>query len=96
MALLYIYDSPQGSLEIYDRVHAQVRTEGAPAGRISHIASAREGGGIVVVEVWEDERAHDAWDEKLRQKIVAAGGPPRAKPRKMIVHNMVSASKAPA
>jgi heme-degrading monooxygenase HmoA len=93
MAVLYVYESPEAKLDIYDRLSAQVRSQGMPAGGLQHTACLREGGGLFVVEVWESEEAHDKWDKEISERIRSAGGPPRPTPRKLPVHNMMSRDK---
>lgn len=93
MAVLYIYESPQARLDVYDRVRAEVDAEGIPEGAICHVACKRDGGGLFVVEVWESEEAHDEFNEEVQERIRKAGGPARPEPRKMPVHNMVFADE---
>jgi hypothetical protein len=94
MAVLYIYESPDARVDIYDRLRAEIDEEGVPDGGIAHVACKREGGGLLVVEVWESEEAHDEFDVELRDRIKKAGGPPRVEPRKLPVYNMVVAEEA--
>ncbi len=94
MAVLYLRESPQMDLKMYDRISSQVRSEGMPAGLIHHYACEGDKGGLVVVEIWESEEAQDKWSEELNKKITAAGAPPRPTPRKMTVHNEMSPGKA--
>jgi heme-degrading monooxygenase HmoA len=93
MAVLYIYESPDATLDVYDRVSEQIRTQGVPPGALSHVACPRDGGGLVVVEVWETEEAHDRFAAALEQRIAEAGGPQRPRPRKLPVHHMMTAEK---
>lgn len=93
MAVLYIYESPQASIDIYDRLSSELLAQGIPNGAMYHVACKREEGGIVVTEIWESEEAHDRFDTIRREKIAQAGAPPRPAPRKLQVHNMVSAKK---
>lgn len=94
MAVLYMYESPNASIDVYDRLRAEIDEEGIPEGGICHVACKREGGGLVVVEVWESEKAHDEFDIELRDRIKRAGGPPRPEPRKLNVYNMMLAEEA--
>ena len=91
MAVLYIYEIPDASIAVYDRVRAQVDEEGNPEGAISHVACKREGGGLLVVEVWESEELHDEFNTEVRERIKQAGGPAnaRSEARKLPVYNMV-------
>ena len=89
MAVLYIFESPQARLDVYDRVRAEVDAEGIPEGAICHVACKRDGGGLFVMEVWESEEAHDEFNEEVQERIRKAGGAPRPEPKKMPVYNMV-------
>ena len=91
MAVLYIYESPNAPVDVYDRVSAQLREQGMPPGCLHHTACTLDGDrGLCVVEVWESEEAQDKWDKVVQEKIATAGGPARPKPRKLHVHNMMS------
>lgn len=94
MAVLYVYESPQASIEVYDRVSSELLTKGTPEGMLSHVACKRDEGGLFVTEVWESEAAHDRFEPIRREKIVQVGGPPRPTPRKFAVHNIVSPERA--
>lgn len=95
MAVLYIYEIPDASIDVYDRVRAQVDEEGIPDGSISHVACKRDDGGLVVVEVWESQALHDEFNAELRERIKKAGGPAsaRTQPRILPVYNMVLAEE---
>lgn len=86
MAVLYIYESAEASLDVYDRVNSQIRE--VPEGALCHIACKRDGGGLFVVEVWESEEQQERWNTALEEKIQGAGGPGRPTPRKLEIHNM--------
>lgn len=86
MAVLYIFENEQATLDLYDRVSSQIRE--TPEGALCHIACERDGGGLIVVEVWESEEQQDRWNAVIQEKIKAAGGPGRPTPRKYKVHNM--------
>jgi hypothetical protein len=86
MATLYVWESPQATLDMYDRVNASI--ERPPEGSLCHFACERDGGGLLVIEVWENEEAQDRWNNVVQEKIKAAGGPGRPEPRKYRVHNM--------
>lgn len=85
MAVMYIYESEQADLSVYDRVNSEVRE--VPEGVLCHIACESDGG-LVVVEVWESEEQQERWSAIVDEKIKAAGGPGRPTPRKLKVHNM--------
>lgn len=86
MPVLYVFESPQAKLEMYDRVNASI--DRPPEGSIFHVACEREGGGLFVVEAWESEEAQERWNRTVQEKIASAGGPARPQPRKYRVHNM--------
>jgi uncharacterized protein (DUF1786 family) len=92
MAVLYIYESDQADLGLYDRLNSQIQE--VPEGALCHVACKRDGGGLFVVEVWESEEQQDRWNAFIQQKIQDAGGPGRPTPRKMEVHNMRFASES--
>lgn len=91
MAVLYIVDNPSASTELYDKVRARLKDEGQPSGALYHIAAKREGGGLIVVEVWESEEARERWSPKVDKAISELGGPARPKPQKYQIHNILSA-----
>jgi hypothetical protein len=86
MATLYVFESEQAPLDVYDRINSQIQQP--PEGLLCHIASVKDGGGLIVFEVWQSEEQQDRWDAQIQQRISAAGGPPRPAPRKYRVHNM--------
>lgn len=94
MAVLYIVENPQVTTDFYDKVRDRLRDEGFPSGAVLHVAAKRDGGGIVVVEVWESEAARDQWSEKVDKAIAELGGPKRPAPRKHEVHNILTAETA--
>ena len=98
MAILYIFENPAASTEIYDKVRARFENEPdfPPKGCLHHVATERDGGGLLVAEVWEDEASQGRWSERLNKVIAELGGPPRPAPRKHRVHNMQSAETARA
>jgi hypothetical protein len=94
MAVLYVYESPNAPIDMYDRVRAEIDAEGTPDGAICHVACKRDGGGLYVIEVWENEQAHDAFSDALQDRIRKIGGPPRPEPlKKLPVYNMVIAEE---
>ena len=93
MAVLYMYETPNASIDVYDRVSEQIADEGLADGVVAHFACRREGGGMLVIEVWETEEAHDEFDAILNERIRRAGGAGRAEPRKLPVHNMMFAEE---
>lgn len=93
MAVLYVYESPNASIDVYDRLRTEIDEEGIPEGGIAHVACKREDGGLFVVEVWESEEAHDEFDIEIRDRIRKAGGPARPEPRKLPVYNMILAEE---
>ena len=86
MAVLYVYESPEADLNMYDRVNASI--DRPPEGSIFHVACERDGGGLFVVEAWESEEAQERFSRTVEEKIASAGGPARPQPRKYRVHNM--------
>lgn len=92
MPVLYVYDSPWGDVNIYDRVNASI--DEPPEGCIFHVACERDDGGLFVVEGWENEAAQERWSSTVDEKIKQAGGPGRPEPKKYRVHNMRFANEA--
>jgi hypothetical protein len=94
MAVLYVYESPNAQIDVYDRVKAEIDAEGVPEGALCHVACKRDGGGLFIVEVWENEEAHDEFNDKLQDRIRKIGGPPGSEPlQKLPVYNMVMAEE---
>ena len=91
MALLYLVESPQATTKLYDEVRARLKNEEPPPGGIFHVAAQTEGGGLLVVEVWESEAAREQWAQKVDKAIQELGGPKRPQPRKFEVHNILTA-----
>ena len=89
MAVLYITENPQASTEIYDKVRDRLKDEPIPSGALFHVAAKREGGGLLVVELWESEAARNQWSPKVEKAIADVGGPKRPEPRKLEVHNII-------
>jgi|SRR6266545_8370656 len=86
MAVLMENRVEQSTPEIYDAVAAKLDVENdPPAGMIVHTASAMEGGGVRIVDVWEsqeafekfrDERLMPALQAVLSEKGITPAGPP--------------------
>jgi len=87
MAILCVFDNPNATTDLYDRVSSKIGDE-VPEGGIVHVACKREGGGLFVVECWESEDAFQKWSQRIDKEIQAAGGPPRVQPKKYQVHNI--------
>lgn len=94
MALLYVVENPQATLELYDKVRARLKDEGMAHGSVLHVAAKREGGGLLVMEVWESEAARNQWSEKVDKIIAELGGPKRPQPQKYEVHNIRTTPEA--
>lgn len=90
MAVLYITENPQMTTESYDKVRARLKDEGVPRGGQLHVAAKKEGGGLLVVEVWESEAAREQWAAKVDKVFAELGIPKRPQPRKGEVHNMMT------
>ncbi len=95
MAVLYVTETPEGRTEIYDKVRARLfKGEGTPPGLVYHVASERDGGGLLVAEVWESEQDRDRWAKKVDEVLEELGAPKRPQPRKHKVHNIMSPETA--
>ncbi len=57
MGVLYIYESPHASIDVYDRLSAELLAKGSPEGQLYHVACKRDGGGLLITEVWESDDA---------------------------------------
>lgn len=90
MPVLYILENPQATTKVYDEVRARLKNEGPPTGGIFHVAAKTEGGGLLVVEVWESEAAREQWAQKVDKAIQELGGPKRPQPKKYEVHNILT------
>jgi hypothetical protein len=91
MAVLYIVENPQATTELYDKVRDRLKDEEAPHGGLFHVAAKREGGGLLVVEVWESEADRERWAQKVDKAIEELGGPKRSQPRVCEVHSIRTA-----
>jgi heme-degrading monooxygenase HmoA len=91
VAVLYIVENPGVTTEFYDKVRDRLKDQGVPRGGVFHVAAKREGGGIVVVEVWESEAAREQWSQQVDKAIAELGGQKRPPPKKYLVHNLISA-----
>jgi len=90
MTVAVLVDNPEGSLEMYEKVRAQLGLEG-PAGGIVHLAGPGPAGGWRVIEVWESEEdARRFREERLMPAFDAAGVPrPQTPPQIWQVHNLM-------
>jgi len=89
MAILMIHDGSDGTLAQYDQVRKELEAAGlgTPPGLLSHVA-ARKGNGVLVVEVWESQEAHDRFAKTLVPLLQRAGGRSAA-PQVYPVHNTI-------
>ncbi len=89
MATTYIFDVPGMTQEQYDRVIADLEKagEGAPKGRLFHLASSQPGGWLVV-DVWASDAEFARFADKLMPSLVKAGVTP-PKPRTLQVHKII-------
>ena len=90
MAVLYITENPQASTELYDKVRDRLKDEPMPSGSVFHVAAKREGGGLMVIEVWDSEAARNQWSPTVDKAIAELGGPKRNEPKKYEVHNIIT------
>jgi quinol monooxygenase YgiN len=100
MAVMRIVESPEATPADYDRANEilNIHTDGdAPEGLIQHVC-ARDGNGLVIVDVWESEEALDRFfQERLgpalqESGVAASAGPPRT----FQVHNRLTGKGAQA
>ena len=87
MAILYVFENPKATTELYDRVSSRIGGE-TPEGSIIHVACKGDGQGLFVVECWESEDAFQKWNRRVNQEIQAVGGPQRPEPKRYAVHNV--------
>ena len=73
MAVLMENVVEQGTTDFYDAVNEKLGVdENPPAGMVVHIAMARDGGGIRIVDVWESREAFESFrDDRLMPTIQA-------------------------
>ena len=90
MAVLYVTENPQMTTELYDKVRARLRSEGGPRGGQFHVAAKQDGGGLLVVEVWDSEASREQWSKTVDSVFAELGIPKRPQPRKGEVHNMMT------
>jgi hypothetical protein len=65
MPISHHAELPNTSVETYDKVNERIDFDGdPPSGLIFHSASAREGGGFRVFEVWESREDFDTFEQE--------------------------------
>jgi hypothetical protein len=93
MAVLYVYENPEARIDVYDRLRDEMEDEPTPEGAILHVACRREGGGLVMVEIWDTEEDHDRFEDDLRERVRKAGGTQRTEMQRLQVYNMIYAEE---
>ena len=80
MPVAFIVDFPDGTVEKYDAVTADMRLEGRlPAGGVFHVAGPGPAGGLRVIDVWESDAVFEAFirDEVAPRTSAAGMSPPQ-------------------
>ena len=89
MAITAIFKVPTMTSEQYDKAikELEVKGVGAPDGRLHHVASL-DGGGLLVVDIWESEEKLDKFSQVLIPTLEGVGVTP-AEPEIRPVHNII-------
>jgi hypothetical protein len=89
MALGFYFAPQSMSAEQYDDVMRQLEAagQGAPAGRLYHVAFSG-GGGLHVFDVWDSQDSFDTFGQTL-MPILAEAGIDAGQPQVAEVHNIV-------
>ncbi len=89
MAITAVFKVPTMTSEQYDKVikELEVKGVGAPDGRLHHVASL-DGGGLLVVDIWESEEKLDKFSQVLIPTLEGVGVTP-AEPEIRPVHNII-------
>jgi len=89
MALGFYFAPQSMSAEQYDDVMRRLEAagQGAPAGRLYHVAFSG-GGGLHVFDVWDSQASFDAFGQTLMPILAEAGVDP-GQPEVAEVHNIV-------
>ena len=89
MAITAVFKVPTMTSEQYDKVikELEVKGVGAPDGRLHHVASP-DGGGLLVVDIWESEEKLDKFSQVLIPTLEGVGVTP-AEPEIRPVHNII-------
>jgi hypothetical protein len=79
MAWAFVETVPEGSIEAYDKVVAELGDIGTPDGLILHLAGMSEKG-MRVIDVWESKAHHDRFRSQTLLPAMerALGHPPDA------------------
>lgn len=89
MAIAVVFEAPGMAAEQYDRALKDLEAagEGAPPGRLYHVAAPKDGGWLVV-DVWDSQEALDRFGQTLMPILQKAGvTPPR--PQIYPAHNII-------
>ena len=75
MPVAFIVDFPDGTVETYDAVTANMRLEGRlPAGGLFHVAGPGLAGGLRVIDVWESDEVFETFiRDQVSPRAAAAG-----------------------
>ncbi len=89
MAITAVFKVPTMTSERYDKAvkELEVKGVGAPDGRLHHVASL-DGGGLLVVDIWESEEKLDKFSQVLIPTLEGVGVTP-AEPEIRPVHNII-------
>ena len=90
MAILTVFEMSAMTVEKYNKVIEELESGGSgkPKGRLHHVASLREDGGITVTDVWESAELLGAFGETLMPALTKAGVTP-VEPTVQVVHNVI-------
>jgi hypothetical protein len=90
MSVIAVFDVPDMNQEKYDNVMKDLNMsqENKPNGLISHVCSAKEAGGMQVVDVWDSPENFATFGEKLMPVLIKNGVTP-PQPQISMVHNLI-------
>ncbi len=86
--IMVLFDFPEGTLQEYDKVWEDLKAAGFanPNGLLYHVGAEKQGGGIIVVDVWETEERFNEFGKTLMPIIAKSGI--KGQPKIMPVHNI--------
>jgi len=90
MAILAVFNIPSMNAESYTRgVNAlEAAGVGSPNGRLYHVASLLEGGGLIINDVWESAELLEKFSKTLIPILIDSGVEP-VEPKIYQVHNTI-------
>ncbi len=90
MSILTVFELSSMTIEKYSQVirGLEAAGQGSPEGRLYHVASVQEDGGIIVIDVWESAELLAEFGKTLIPVLEKAGVSP-VEPKVYPVHNVI-------